>query len=139
MSRTGLLMAGCQLAWSGQKVPEGSEDGILTAKEIAGLDLRTVDCAVLSACETGNGDITGDGVAGLQRGFKQAGVKTLMMSLWPVSDSATQLLMTEFYRRWKNGSSKREALRQAQHVVRERFEEPVYWAAFILLDALEED
>lgn len=139
MSRTGLLMAGAQLAWSGQPVPEGVEDGILTAKEIAGLDLRTVECAVLSACETGNGDITGDGVAGLQRGFKQAGVKTLMMSLWPVSDNATQLLMTEFYRRWKNGSSKREALRQAQHVVRERFEEPEYWAAFILLDSLEEE
>ena len=94
---------------------------------------------MLSASETGNGDITGDGVAGLQRGFKQAGVKTLMMSLWPVSDSATQLLMTDFYRRWKSGLSKREALRQAQHVVRERFEEPEYWAAFILLDALEED
>ena len=139
MSRTGLLLAGAQLAWSGGSVPEGTEDGILTAKEISGLDLRNVQCAVLSACETGNGDITGDGVAGLQRGFKQAGVKTLMMSLWPVSDSATQLLMTEFYRRWKNGLSKREALRQAQHVVRERFEEPEYWAAFILLDALEED
>lgn len=139
MSRTGLLMAGAQLAWSGGSVPEGAEDGILTAKEIAGLDLRNVQCAVLSACETGNGDITGDGVAGLQRGFKQAGVKTLMMSLWPVSDNATQLLMTEFYRRWKSGNSKREALRQAQHVVRERFEEPEYWAAFILLDALEEE
>lgn len=139
MSRTGLLLAGSQLAWSGQSVPEGVEDGILTAKEIAGLDLRTVDCAVLSACETGNGDITGDGVAGLQRGFKQAGVKTLMMSLWPVNDSATELLMTEFYRRWKNGNSKREALRQAQHVVRESYEDPSNWAAFILLDALEEE
>ena len=137
MSRTGLLLAGSQLAWSGQNVPEGVEDGILTAKEIAGLDLRTVDCAVLSACETGNGDITSDGVAGLQRGFKQAGVKTLIMSLWPVNDNATELLMTEFYRRWKNGNTKRESMRQAQHVVRERYEDPSNWAAFILLDALE--
>lgn len=135
MSRTGLLLAGAQLAWSGQPVPEGAEDGILTAKEIAALDMNQVNLAVLSACETASGDITGDGVAGLQRGFKQAGVKSLIMSLWPVSDQATQLLMTEFYTNLTSGLSKTQALTRARQVVREQFEEPEYWAAFILLDA----
>lgn len=135
MSRTGLLLAGAQLAWSGQPVPEGAEDGILTAKEIAALDMNQVNLAVLSACETASGDITGDGVAGLQRGFKQAGVKSLIMSLWPVSDMATQLLMTEFYSNMTSGLSITEALTRARQTVREEFEEPEYWAAFILLDA----
>ncbi|MBQ0118708.1 MAG: CHAT domain-containing protein [Bacteroidales bacterium] len=135
MSRTGLLLAGAQLAWSGQPVPEGAEDGILTAKEIAAIDMNQVHLAVLSACETASGDITGDGVAGLQRGFKQAGVKSLIMSLWPVSDQATQLLMTEFYTNLTSGLPITEALTRARQTVREEFEEPEYWAAFILLDA----
>lgn len=135
MSRTGLLFAGAQLAWSGQPIPEGAEDGILTAKEIASIDMRGVSLAVLSACETASGDITGDGVAGLQRGFKQAGVSSLIMSLWPVSDQATQLLMTEFYRNWTSGMTKTESLSRARQAVREEYEEPEYWAAFILLDA----
>ncbi|MBQ0090653.1 MAG: CHAT domain-containing protein [Prevotellaceae bacterium] len=142
MSRTGLLLAGAQLAWSGEPVPEEIEDGILTAKEISTLDLQNVQIAVLSACETGTGEITSDGVAGLQRGFKKAGVQTLIMSLWKVDDNATQLLMKEFYHHWMNGKSKHEALRLAQNAVRyavdedgdRMFENPVYWAGFIMLD-----
>ena len=135
MSRTGLLLAGAQPAWNGQPVPNGAEDGILTAKEIAAIDMNQVHLAVLSACETASGDITGDGVAGLQRGFKQAGVKSLILSLWPVSDMATQLLMTEFYSNMTSGLPITEALTRARQTVREEFEEPEYWAAFILLDA----
>lgn len=136
MSCTGLLLAGAATVWNGEKLTDGSEDGVLTAKEIASLDLKNVEMTVLSACETGSGDITGDGVAGLQRGFKQAGVQTLLMSLWPVSDQATQLLMTEFYRLLQNGETIHHALKVAQHKVREKYEEAEYWAAFILLDAI---
>lgn len=137
LNRCGLLFAGANTALSGHSadLPKGVQDGILTAKEISLLDLRDADLVVLSACETGKGEITGEGVFGLQRAFKQAGVQTIIMSLWPVNDVATQLLMTEFYRNWiYNRQSKREAFRNAQNKVRSQYEEPVYWAGFIMLD-----
>ena len=137
LNRCGLLFAGAQIAWSGHSadLPEGVQDGILTAKEISLLDLRDADLVVLSACETGVGEINSDGVFGLQRAFKQAGARTIIMSLWPVNDYATQLLMTEFYRNWLTlKQSKREAFRNAQNTVRAEYEEPVYWAGFIMLD-----
>jgi len=97
--------------------------------------LRDAELVVLSACETGKGEITGEGVFGLQRAFKQAGAETIVMSLWPVNDMATQKLMTEFYRNWITlRLEKREAFRQAQNSVREEFEEPAYWAGFVMLD-----
>ena len=137
LNRCGLLFAGANTALSGHSadLPEGVQDGILTAKEISLLDLRDADLVVLSACETGKGEITGEGVFGLQRAFKQAGAQTIIMSLWPVNDAATQLLMTEFYHNWiTNHQSKREAFRNAQNTVRSQYEEPVYWAGFIMLD-----
>ena len=137
LNRCGLLFAGANTALSGHSadLPEGVQDGILTAKEISLLDLRDADLVVLSACETGKGEITGEGVFGLQRAFKQAGAQTIIMSLWPVNDAATQMLMTEFYRNWiTNHQPKREAFRNAQNTVRTQFEEPVYWAGFIMLD-----
>jgi CHAT domain-containing protein len=122
-------------------IPEGVDDGVLTAREIAQLDLRTLDLVVLSACETGLGDVSGDGVFGLQRGFKKAGAKTLLMSLWKVDDHATQLLMTEFYRNLTAGQSKRQAFIAAQQHLRQceggKYDKPEFWAAFILLDATE--
>ena len=137
LNRCGLLFAGAQTAWSGHSadLTEGVQDGILTAKEISLLDLRDADLVVLSACETGKGEITSDGVFGLQRAFKQAGAQTIIMSLWPVNDASTQLLMTEFYRNWITyHQSKREAFRNAQNTVRAKYEEPYYWAGFIMLD-----
>ena len=137
LNRCGLLFAGANTALSGHSadLPEGVQDGILTAKEISLLDLRDADLVVLSACETGKGEITGEGVFGLQRAFKQAGAQTIIMSLWPVNDAATQMLMTEFYRNWiTNHQPKREAFRNAQNTVRTQFAEPVYWAGFIMLD-----
>ena len=80
LTRSGLLLSGANIALKGNPLPEGLEDGILTAKELAGLDLRGLDLVVLSACQTGLGEITGDGVFGLQRGFKKAGANTLLMS-----------------------------------------------------------
>lgn len=119
LTRSGLLLSGANIALKGNPLPEGLEDGILTAKELAGLDLRGLDLVVLSACQTGLGEITGDGVFGLQRGFKKAGANTLLMSLWKVDDNATQLLMTQFYKNLLAGKSKFESLREAQKYVRD--------------------
>lgn len=138
LTRTGLFMAGANNALTGKDIPDNVDDGILTAQEIANLDFNGLDLVVLSACQTGMGDISGDGVFGLQRGFKKAGANSILMSLWDVNDKATQILMTEFYKNYLNGKSKRESLLAAQKAVRETpgFEHPDYWAAFILLDAL---
>lgn len=173
LTRSGLLLSGANIALKGNPLPEGLEDGILTAKELAGLDLRGLDLVVLSACQTGLGEITGDGVFGLQRGFKKAGANTLLMSLWKVDDNATQLLMTQFYKNLLAGKSKFESLREAQKYIRDyeveiettpdkrwqsearqkekqskkpmpkefkkikKYKDPFYWAAFILLDAID--
>lgn len=140
LERCGLLFAGASTALKGKgkRLEEyGVQDGVLTAKEISTMDLRDAELVVLSACETGLGDITGDGVFGLQRAFKMAGAKTIIMSLWKVDDHATQLLMSEFYKNWvasKGKLSKREAFRKAQNEVRSRYSNPVYWAGFIILD-----
>ena len=119
LTRSGLLFAGANTALKGLPLPEGVDDGVLTAKEIAGMDLRGLDLVALSACQTGLGEITGDGVFGLQRGFKKAGANTLLMSLWKVDDTATQLLMTQFYKNLLSGMGKYEALTAAQKYLRE--------------------
>lgn len=119
LARSGLLFAGANNILTGKSVPEGVDDGILTAKEISALDLRRLDLVVLSACQTGIGEITGDGVLGLQRGFKKAGAKTLLMSLWKVDDNATRMLMTDFYSNLVAGMDKTEALSAAQRNLRE--------------------
>ena len=141
LSRCGLYFAGADNALQGEVIPAGVDDGVLTAQEISSLDLRGLHLVGLSACQTGEGEITGDGVFGLQRGFKKAGAQSLLMSLWPVNDAATSLLMTEFYKNWiSNGKTMREALELAKQEVRSHKEKgwdaPKYWAAFILLDAI---
>lgn len=147
LTRSGLLMAGAQNTLQGRELPEGVDDGLLTALEIAQLNLRNTDLVVLSACQTGMGDISGDGVFGLQRGFKKAGVNSLLMSLWNVDDDATQMLMSEFFQYLMLGLTKQESLRNARQAVRSfsgiinghyrDFSDPKYWGAFILLDALD--
>jgi Uncharacterized protein conserved in bacteria len=113
------------------------ESNYVTAADIASMNLRQCDLAVLSACETGLGKLGGDGVFGLQRGFKNAGVHSLLMSLKNVYDDPTADLMISFYRHLMNGSTKREALVKAQQDIRNKgFKDPKYWATFILLDAL---
>ena len=137
LRRCGLLLAGANTALSGHAadLPQGVQDGVLTGQEIALLDLNKTRIAILSACKTGVGEVTGDGVFGLQRAFKKAGVETLIMSLWKVNDAATQQLMTEFYYNWITlHQSKREAFRNAQNAVRAVHAEPTYWAGFIMLD-----
>ncbi len=137
--QSGLLLSGANYAWQNLPIPDGIEDGILTAKEISFMDLRKTDLVVLSACQTALGEITGEGVFGLQRGFKKAGARTIIMSLWPIDDNATLLMMTEFYNNLTSGKTKREAFNAAQNVVKKTkgFENPRYWAAFIMLDGNE--
>jgi len=121
------------LAFSGANL---DNNALVTAADIASMNLRQCDLAVLSACETGLGKLGGDGVFGLQRGFKNAGVHTLLMSLKSVYDESTADLMICFYKHLMNGSSKREALVKAQKDIRDKgFNDPKYWATFILLDA----
>lgn len=142
MLQSGLFMAGAQLKVSNMNTSTEYEDGILTAYEIAHIDLRGLDLIVLSACQTGQGIVSGEGVFGLQRGFKKAGAKSILMSLWKVDDEATCMLMTEFYKYWiGENKSKHDSLELAKQAVRSHKEKgwdaPKYWAAFILLDGLD--
>mgnify|MGYP003188853738 CR=1 FL=1 len=148
LTRSFLVMAGGNMLKNYDSIPEGIDDGILTAQEIAQTDLRSCDLVVLSACETALGDITNEGVMGLQRGFKKAGANTILMSLWKVDDQASSLLLTKFY---ENLLSKKmpkiDALKKAQDYVRNYeievegkkekiFSDPKFWTSFILLDGL---
>ena len=144
MVRSGLLFTGANAALNGEVLPLSIDDGILTSREIADLDLRGLSLLVLSACQTGLGDVMGDGVFGLQRGFKKAGAQSILMSLWSVDDEATHLLMNRFYANLAAHMEKYDALRDAQQYVRRyvtpdgrSFASPYFWAAFILLDALD--
>lgn len=142
MTRSGLVMAGANNLLRKVSLPKGIEDGILHADEIANLNLNRTGLVVLSACQSGLGDIvSSEGVFGLQRGFKKAGAKSIIMSLWRVNDEATRILMTELYRNLMSGQSKREALTNAQMALRSYdggvFDKPEYWAAFVLLDAID--
>ena len=164
-ARNPLLMTGIVLAGANVEpkkddlgLPIG-DDGILTAEEIVGLNLRNTELVTLSACETGLGDVAaGEGVFGLQRAIHQAGARSVVASLWKVSDKATQALMVEFYKNlWEKKMSKVEALRQAQITMLKRYDietgklrglgekfvkadgakngdrlSPRYWAAFVL-------
>lgn len=136
LSRSGLILAGANRVWTGQAPAAGVEDGILTAAEIADLDLSGTEMVVLSACETGLGrDMGSEGVFGLQRAFKLAGVRTIVMSLWSVSDAATSELMREFYSAWlEKGMEKHEAFAAAQKAVRAKRPDPYYWAGFVMMD-----
>jgi CHAT domain-containing protein len=115
LGRNPLLSSGLVLAGANQSY----EKGILTAEEVSSMDLRGVDLAVLSACETGLGRVDyGEGVLGLQRGFQRAGARALAVSLWNVNDAATSVLMEEFYTNlWVKKLPKLKALQQAQVAV----------------------
>ena len=137
MIRSGLILSGANSSWQ-QADPKiaDEEDGILTAYEISLMDLNNTDLVVLSACETGLGEVQGsEGVYGLQRAFKIAGVKNIIMSLWQVPDKQTAELMELFYKNWLiEKMSTRAALASAQKTMRDKKLEPYYWAGFVLME-----
>ena len=134
--RSGLIFSGANPAWQNGNNPFKGEDGILTALEISNLDLSNTDLVVLSACETGLGDIEGsEGVYGLQRAFKMAGVGLIVMSLWDVPDKETKEFMTNFYTNWLRGQPVRLAFRNTQIKMLNKYrEQPEKWAAFVLFE-----
>ena len=131
----GLMLAGGNNIWQGRFNLANVEDGILTADEISRLDLSNTKLVVLSACETARGKVDPvDGVYGLQRAFKLAGVQTIVMSLWKVQDDATAMLMTQFYTYLTSGVEKHQALWSAMMDIRKKYKDPYYWAGFVMLD-----
>ncbi len=143
MLRSGIALAGVASYEAAQLKPLHIEDGVLTAYEASQMDLRGTELVVLSACDTGLGEIqNGEGVYGLQRAFIVAGAKAVILSLWKVDDKATGLLMSKFYEQWlKQGLNKREAFRVAQQYLRNLkdengekiYEHPYYWGAFQMI------
>lgn len=137
MSLSGLVLSGGNAAWLGKPLPKGVLGGILSANDIARLDLSNTDMVVLSACQTGKGKATSEGLYGLQRAFKKAGVGTIVMSLWCVSDKTTSEFMTTFYERLAdthNAWNKRKAFEEAKEIIRKKHPDPFHWAAFVMLD-----
>ena len=137
MSLSGLVLSGGNAAWLGKPLPKGVLGGILSANDIARLDLSNTDMVVLSACQTGQGKATSEGLYGLQRAFKKAGVGTIVMSLWSVSDKTTSEFMTTFYERLAdthNVWNKRKAFEEAKEIIRKKHPDPFHWAAFVMLD-----
>lgn len=137
MSLSGLVFAGGNAAWLGKKLPDGVLGGVLRASDIASMDLRGTGLAVLSACKTAQGRVTAEGIYGLQRAFKKAGVGSIVMSLWNVSDKVAAEFMAAFYERLVDkatGGDWRKAFELARGAVRSKHPEPYYWAAFVMLD-----
>ena len=133
LRRSGLLFSYCKHAFGNDQL-NLPEDGILTSEEAQNLHLDKTEMVVLSACETGLGEVkNGEGVYGLQRAFQTAGAQSVLMSLWTVSDQATQELMTAFYSEWFKLKDKRQAFRQAQLNVMKKYADPFYWGAFVMV------
>ena len=135
MSLSGLIMSGGNAAWRGKELPAGTLGGVLTANNIAHLDLSNTDMIVLSACQTGQGNATAEGLYGLQRAFKKAGVGTMVMTLWSVSDKVATEFMIKFYESLvENDWDKHKAFEQTKSYIRTQHPDPYHWAAFVMLD-----
>jgi len=131
MHRSGIALAGADQELS---MPTAASPGILFGTDVLDLDLRNTDLAVLSSCQSGLGDPRpGDGIQGLRRAFRAAGVKTVVSSLWKVPDEATHDFMVEFYDRLLAKTPRGQALREAKLALRERYRnDPLFWAGFVL-------
>lgn len=137
MLLSGLVLSGGNAAWMGKDLPQGVLGGIISAGNISCLDLSNINLVVLSACQSGQGKVTLEGLYGLQRAFKKAGAKTIVMTLWNVSDKVTGEFMVEFYKNLFNGKKsidKRKAFIKAKQKIRNKYPEPHYWAGFVMVD-----
>lgn len=133
--RSGLMLTGASDADKSKVGLDSSNNGIITSYEAMNLDLKGTNLVVLSACETGLGEIkAGEGVYGLQRAFLVAGAEAIVMSLWKVDDAATQQLMNNFYNNLVKTSDKQKAFKQAQQQLMTKFKEPFYWGAFVMME-----
>jgi len=132
--RSGLILSGGNLGWKNFDINKYNDDGILTSYEISKLKFDKVKLVVLSACDTGLGDLqSNEGVFGLQRALKLAGAEKIIMSLWKVPDTQTMELMTYFYENLTSGTSVKKSLAIAQNKMKLKYS-PFYWAAFKLLN-----
>lgn len=133
LMRSGLVLAGANDVWA-NTVNTHPEDGVLTAQELTQIDMRKSDLVVLSACETGLGDIRGsEGVYGLQRALKIAGTRFIVMSLWEIPDRETVEFMNIFYNNILKFNNTRLAFQKAREGLRSKYD-PFYWAAFVLME-----
>jgi CHAT domain-containing protein/tetratricopeptide (TPR) repeat protein len=133
LMRSGLVFSGANDVWTSSSNNK-REDGVLTAQEVSHLDLRNTFLVVMSACETGLGDIKGsEGVYGLQRAFKMAGSQFMIMSLWQVPDAETKEFMVNFYSLLIKKQNVKIAFQQTQEMMRKKYG-PYFWAAFVLID-----
>jgi CHAT domain-containing protein len=134
LMRSGLAFTGANHIWSGKDIPQGLDDGILTAYEVSNMYLPDTRLVVLSACETGLGEIRGsEGVYGLQRSFKIAGADNILMSLWQIPDYHTYELMHLFYSNCLKGMTVIDGFSKAQQFMRKKYE-PFFWAGFVLIE-----
>ena len=136
MMRAGLAFSGANETWQ-EGNADKENDGILTAEEVSAMNLEGTRLVVLSACETGVGIYTNEGVYGMYRGFKQAGVGCILASLWKVDDYATSVFVDAFYDNWLQGKTMQQAYHVAVNKVRGQFPNPYFWAPFILIDGME--
>jgi tetratricopeptide (TPR) repeat protein len=132
LSRSALVLAD---AAQGEKAKSAAEDGLLTAEEARSLDLFGTQLVVLSACDTGRGELSvGQGVYGLRRAFVVAGAETLVTSLWQVSDAATGKLMGKYYQKLlKEKKGRLQGMQEAMKEMREKYKHPYYWAPFLVI------
>ncbi|WP_185154152.1 CHAT domain-containing protein [Fulvivirga sp. M361] len=132
--RTGLLLTGAGDLLQKTEFNYNAESGILTAYEAMNLNLDQTELVVLSACETGLGELAvGEGVYGLQRAFLVAGAKVLIMSMFKVDDVATQKLMSKFYKKWLETGKMRESFILAKKELRNEYQDPIFWGSFIMI------
>jgi len=131
--RSGIVLAGVNSPWLSSTDIIGSNDGIITALELTNLDLSFVELVVLSACETGKGDVLdGEGIYGLQRALKIAGVHYLLISLWKIPDEKTAELMKFFYQNLVNGENPENALFKAKMKMKSIYSSPFDWSGFVI-------
>ena len=133
--RSGLVLTGVLESDKMNPTMDSVSNGVMTSYEAMNLDLKGTKLVVLSACETGLGEVkAGEGVYGLQRAFLVAGADALIMSLWKVDDAATQQLMNNFYANWIKNGDKQKAFKQAQLQLMTKYKEPYYWGAFVMME-----